>query len=189
MSTETISARDNSEGEKLADLPRWLENELRSDHAGETGAVAIYRGILAVSHHPDIRDFASRHIVTEQQHLRLMGALLPPPKRSRLLPIWTLAGLITGALPALISPNAVYATIDAVETFVDSHYQKQIDRIADDQRLLPIGAALEDCRRDEVLHRDEARQAQRSRPGVFLRSWLWAVANGSAVAVAVARRI
>ena len=29
-------------------LPAWLLGELRSDQAGETGAVAIYRGILWV---------------------------------------------------------------------------------------------------------------------------------------------
>ena len=36
----------------LRDLPAWLEAELRSDHAGETGAVLIYRGILAFSRDP-----------------------------------------------------------------------------------------------------------------------------------------
>ena len=30
-------------------LSTFLERELRSDHAGETGAVSIYRGILAVA--------------------------------------------------------------------------------------------------------------------------------------------
>ncbi|MGB1140885.1 MAG: demethoxyubiquinone hydroxylase family protein, partial [Halioglobus sp.] len=33
----------------VGDLDRWLQAELRSDHAGETGAVYIYRGILAIS--------------------------------------------------------------------------------------------------------------------------------------------
>ena len=31
------------------DIPAWLRRDLRSDHAGESGAVEIYRGILAVS--------------------------------------------------------------------------------------------------------------------------------------------
>ena len=39
-------------------LPAWLLGELRSDQAGETGAVAIYRGILWVSKDASIRRFA-----------------------------------------------------------------------------------------------------------------------------------
>jgi ubiquinone biosynthesis monooxygenase Coq7 len=31
----------------ISEMPAWLIGELRSDHAGETGAVMIYRGILA----------------------------------------------------------------------------------------------------------------------------------------------
>ena len=36
----------------LAEMPAWLIGELRSDHAGETGAVMIYRGILAFCKDP-----------------------------------------------------------------------------------------------------------------------------------------
>ena len=43
-----------------------LGAELRSDHAGETGAVAIYRGILAITRNPELRTFAEHHLATEQ---------------------------------------------------------------------------------------------------------------------------
>ncbi|MCZ8149187.1 MAG: demethoxyubiquinone hydroxylase family protein, partial [Roseomonas sp.] len=101
----------------LPPIPDWLVRELRSDHAGETGAVMIYRGILAVSRDPGVRDFAARHGATEQGHLDLLEQLLPPAQRSRLLPIWKVAGFLTGALPALFGPRAVHVTIDAVESF------------------------------------------------------------------------
>ena len=42
----------------------WLERELRSDHAGETGAVFIYRGIAAVArwrNSAELLGFAERH--------------------------------------------------------------------------------------------------------------------------------
>ena len=167
----------------------WLERELRSDHAGESGAVEIYRGILAVSRDPDVRKFARRHRQTEQRHLKLISSMLPSRQRSRFLPLWHVAGFITGALPALFNPTAVYATIEAVETFVDKHYQQQIDKLVDGSLEDDIRATLDECRRDEVLHRDEARQARRSNPGMLLRAWLWAVAKGSALAVGVARRV
>jgi ubiquinone biosynthesis monooxygenase Coq7 len=172
-----------------ADLPEWLVGELRSDHAGETGAVMIYRGILAFSRDPAIRDFAARHGATEQGHLDLLEAVLPPARRSRLLPIWRVAGWLTGALPALAGNRAVYATIDAVETFVDHHYQAQIDRL-DAERIHPdLRAMLAHCQAEEVHHRDEARDAADAPAGPLLRGWAWLVGTGSAAAVHAARRI
>ena len=83
----------------------WSEHlvrELRSDHAGETGAVEIYRGIAAVARRrgdAELLAFAERHGATESEHLRLIEAWLPPAQRSRLLGPWRLAGWLTGALP------------------------------------------------------------------------------------------
>jgi ubiquinone biosynthesis monooxygenase Coq7 len=171
-------------------LPAWLVGELRSDHAGETGAVRIYDGILAVSRDAAVRDFASRHRATEQGHLDLLEGLLPPADRSRLLPIWRVAGWLTGALPALFGPRAVFATVDAVETFVDHHYRAQTDRLAAEGILPHIHALLEHCREEEVHHRDEARKAgQGPAYGPVLRAWAWIVGSGSAAAVAAAKRV
>jgi ubiquinone biosynthesis monooxygenase Coq7 len=170
-------------------LPAWLIGELRSDHAGETGAVMIYRGILAVSRDAGVRKFSERHKATEQGHLDLLEALLPPAQRSRLLPIWRIAGWLTGAIPALFGPRAVYATIDAVETFVDHHYQAQIDRL-DAEAIHPdIRALLEHCRLEEVHHRDEAREMEHAPASSLLRVWTKLVGAGSAAAVSAARRI
>jgi ubiquinone biosynthesis monooxygenase Coq7 len=171
------------------DLPAWLVAELRSDHAGETGAVMIYRGILATCRDPGVREFAARHRETEQGHLDLLEGLLPPERRSRLLPIWRVAGFLTGALPGLAGPRAVYATIDAVETFVDHHYRQQIERL-DREGILPgVRALLERCREEEVHHRDEAREAATAPPGWLLRAWGAMVGAGSAAAVSAARRV
>ena len=38
-------------------------------------------------------------------------------------------GWLTGALPALFGRQAIFATIEAVETFVDQHYEQQVVRI------------------------------------------------------------
>lgn len=168
---------------------RWLERELRADHAGESGAVAIYRGILAVTRSPKVRSFALRHIATERRHLQMIDELLPPAQHSKLLPLWTAAGFMTGALPAMFGSRAVFATIDAVESFVDQHYLAQIDAIGDDRDLLTVSETLQLCRADELAHRDEARSIADRAPGPVLRVWLWAVALGSALAVPVARRI
>ncbi len=171
-----------------ADVP-GLVGDIRSDHAGETGAVMIYRGILAGCRDPAVRAFATAHLATEQQHLVLMDALLPERDRSVLLPIWRVAGWLTGFLPTLAGPQAVYATIDAVETFVDHHYEEQIRKLSTEGPGGALRAILVSCQADEVHHRDEARELGEARHGVLLRAWSWAVGFGSASAVSAARRI
>jgi len=166
-----------------------LAGDLRSDHAGETGAVWIYRGLLAVSRDPGVREFAKRHLVTEQGHLDKIEAVLPWPQRSRLLPGWRVAGFATGALPALFGPRAVYATIAAVETFVDQHYQQQIDKLTNRPEHAQLMALLIECQQDECEHRDEALALQNQPPGWLLRAWCRLVGSGSSAAVALARRI
>jgi ubiquinone biosynthesis monooxygenase Coq7 len=166
-----------------------LIGDLRSDHAGETGAVAIYLGILAVTRDPKIRHFAREHLATEREHLARLAELLPAGQRSVLLPVWRVAGWLTGFLPALIGARAVYATIDAVETFVDHHYEEQIRKLPADGPGGALRALLMACQADEVDHRDEARAAGAAAHGRLLQSWQWLVGTGSALAVKAARRV
>lgn len=126
----------------LAGSVPGLIGDLRSDHAGETGAVAIYLGILSVCRDPGIRRFATGHPATERAHLARIGALLPPGEASALLPLWRVAGWLTGFLPSLIGPRAVYATIDAVETFVDHHHEAQLRKLPADGTLASGAAAF-----------------------------------------------
>ena len=172
-----------------ATYPNWLLRELRSDHAGEAGAVAIYRGILAVSRCPQVREFARRHMQTEQRHLATVETLVPQPNRSRLLVIWKAAGFVTGALPSLVGRNAVYSTIEAVETFVDLHYAEQIERLESSESWSELQATLKQCWADELEHRDEARERRTSSGGFVMRIWLKSIAIGSQVGVAIARRV
>jgi demethoxyubiquinone hydroxylase (CLK1/Coq7/Cat5 family) len=173
-------------------LSKYLERELRSDHAGETGAVFIYRGITAVARwrgDAQLVAFAQQHGETEAEHLRLIEAWLAPSRRSRLLGPWRLAGWLTGALPALAGRRAVYGTIAAVETFVDRHYQQQIDHLREHggpEGLLPL---LERCQADECHHRDEAAGLASPNRSWLLRLWCAVVGAGSAAAVVLARRV
>lgn len=162
--------------------------DLRTDHAGETGAVQIYRGILAVSRDPALRAFAERHRRTERDHLRHIATWLPADERSALLPLWRLAGWLTGALPALFGPRAVYATIEAVERFVDRHYAEQVEHLENQPALVELRDTLAWCRDDERSHRDEAAAAQSVEPGALLRAWTALVGAGSRLAVRIARR-
>lgn len=171
-------------------LPGWVLADLRTDHAGEVGAVCIYQGVLKFTRDPLLRAFAEHHLATEQKHLRLISAWLPADHHSRLLPLWRLAGFLTGALPALFGPKAVYATIEAVETFVNHHYEEQILAMASRIELSDLRQTLLNCQADEVAHRDEAAAARGlSNSGWVLRAWCVMVSTGSKAAVSLIRHI
>ena len=175
--------------EPPAAIPADLVAEMRSDHAGETGAVWIYHGVLAFSRDAGVRDFARRHRDTERSHLERIAEVLPWPRHSWLLVPWRAAGFLTGALPALFGPRAVYATIAAVETFVNHHYQQQIDRLEGRPDHGALRAMLIECQADECEHRDESIAQRGAPPGAVLRVWCALVGSGSAAAVHIARRI
>ncbi len=169
------------------DIPQHMIAALRSDHAGEAGAVEIYRGILAVTRDKAVREFARHHLATEQQHLDMITAILPAEQRTRLLALCRWAGWITGALPALFGARAVFQTIDAVETFVDKHYYEQIVALGDDPAHRSLRELLEGCREDEIAHRDDAR-SRSGDTGWIGRVWAWLVSQGSDVGVKLVMR-
>lgn len=171
-------------------LPAKVFADLRTDHAGEVGAVFIYQGVLQFARDPMLRAFAEHHLVTEQKHLLLIADWLPKAEYSRLLPLWKLAGFLTGALPALFGSKAVYATIEAVETFVNQHYEDQIRALDSQPKLNDLRKTLLDCQADEVAHRDEAAAARgHSKSGLALRIWCAMVGTGSKAAVSLIRHI
>ena len=172
-----------------SDAQHWLVAELRSDHAGESGAVAIYNGILKATRDPELISFALDHRETEMGHLALIEEWVPVAGRSRLLFAWRMAGFATGFLPTLFGKKAVYATIDAVEVFAEQHYSTQIDRLATHENRAGLKSILVQCREDEIEHRNQARERAGEPFGLFLNAWCWLVGIGSAGAVALARKV
>ncbi|MFK7828915.1 MAG: demethoxyubiquinone hydroxylase family protein [Congregibacter sp.] len=174
---------------KVSSLPLPLKKDLRSDHAGETGAVYIYHGILAVSGDADIRAFAREHLQTEREHLRAFDEWLEPAHKSRLLPVWRLAGWTLGALSVLGGRNSVFLTIDAVERFVVEHYAQQISFLAGDPAWASLKAMLTTFMNEEDHHREDAAQRTAGEPGLLGRLWVKVVDKGSAAGVSVSRAL
>ena len=171
-------------------MNKLLESFLRSDHAGEVGAVYIYKGILSIAKDPALVEFSNRHLETEKEHLRKIEQILSPSKRSKLVGIWKIAGYLLGLLPSLFGPRIVFATIEAVESFVEDHYEEQLKylRAQDDPDEVLINL-LQSCQDDEIEHKNESAIKKKSTPGFLLNLWMKIVGWGSSSAVKVAKII
>ena len=171
-------------------MNKLLESFLRSDHAGEVGAVYIYKGILSIAKDPALVEFSKRHLETEKEHLRKIEEVLPVSKRSKLVGLWKVAGYLLGFLPSLFGPRIVFATIEAVESFVEDHYEEQLKYLRaqndPDQALIDL---LQSCQDDEIEHKNESAIKKRSTPGFLLNFWMKIVGWGSSSAVKVAKII
>lgn len=168
-------------------LPRRLLRDLRSDHAGESGAVSFYRGILCLSRDPKIQEFAAAHLETERKHLETLESQLPPEWHCRSSILWHFSGWMLGLIASAGSRRFTFATVAAVEQFVIGHYDAQIK-----QANSPLKDLLVALRHDEKTHLDDAAQHLADtnlRTNRIHRIWTRTIQTGSALAVSVARFI
>ena len=169
-----------------------VKRELRASHAGETGAVWIYKGVLWANTFRadrDIEAFAKSHLATEAQHLEQYEAALHKFRGSMLLFLWVIAGFSLGVMATFLGKHWLYFTIHQVESFVDEHYREQIARL----NPLPCPEAQSAiqlfrlCNLDEIAHRDQALSLLKQSPTKSMAMWGQLVATGSALAANCAR--
>lgn len=141
-----------AQGHRLAEI-------LRVDHAGEMGAVAIYRGQRAVFGHAAARPIAAQLAEMEgheQAHLARFDAILTERqvRPTAMAPLWRLAGFALGAGTALLGEKAAHACTEAVESVIEQHYADQVAEVA--EREPALAAELSAFRDEELAHRDQA---------------------------------
>lgn len=168
-----------------------IEAMIRVDHAGEYGAVRIYEGQLAVlSARPGSARAAAaikRMSDQEQRHLARFDALVNERRvrPTALEPVWRLAGFTLGAVTALLGEKSAMACTAAVEQVIDEHYASQLERLAHDKDLQKT---IEDFRKDEAAHRDEAlSHGAAEAPGFKIMSE--AIKAGCRLAIKLSERI
>ena len=133
---------------------------LRVDHAGEFGAVEIYRGQRAVfkmlPHKAEIADLLSEMEKGEAEHLATFNRLLAERRvRPTLLsPLWNAAGFGLGAMTALMGEKAAMACTAAVEEVIESHYAAQAEELEATEPAL--AATVREFREDELGHKATA---------------------------------
>lgn len=133
---------------------------LRVDHAGEYGAVQIYKGQRAVFEalpgKARTAAIIARMQAGESAHLEAFDRLLAERRvRPTLLaPVWNAAGFALGAATALMGTRAAMACTEAVEDVIEKHYAAQADELAGaDPELASTVSALRD---DELEHKETA---------------------------------
>ena len=140
-----------------------LAEMLRVDHAGEYGAVAIYRGQRAVfdrlPHKSHIAGEIAEMEAGEEAHLKTFDRLLAERgvRPTLLAPLWNAAGFGLGAATALMGEKAAMAATAAVEDVIEKHYGEQADELSADEP--EIAATVREFREDELGHKATAEAA------------------------------
>lgn len=134
------------------------EKMIKVDHAGENGAVNIYRAqIIAASFRaPRLKSELQHNLEHEKEHRRIFNDWLA---QNNIRPcvsyhLCGLGGFALGFMTGLIGPNAVHATTFAVESVVLEHLEDQIKTLKTTNQSAAI--CVEQIIEDEKSHRDHA---------------------------------
>lgn len=153
-----------------------LAEMLRVDHAGEYGAVEIYRGQRAVfAALPEKAPTAALLKEMEEgeaAHLKTFDRLLDERgvRPTLLAPVWSVAGFGLGAVTALIGEKAAMACTAVVEEVIEQHYAAQAEELSGTEGELV--QTIRTFRDDELAHKATAEaHGARETPGYgFLRA-------------------
>lgn len=147
-----------------------LAEMIRVDHAGEYGAVQIYRGQRAVFDRIEGKQHAARLIAEmeagEQEHLKTFDRLIAERgvRPTLMAPVWRVMGFGLGAATALMGEQAAHACTEAVEEVIEEHYGRQSEALHGvDTELKHV---VDKFREEEIAHKDTAiEQGARDAPG------------------------
>lgn len=136
-----------------------IDEILRVDHAGERGAINIYKGQLEVlGNHPVIGPKLREMLENEQYHYDTFTDLINKhqTRPTALMPLWDkLAYYVLGKGTALLGVEAAMACTDAVEDVIGKHYHSQLDQL-NDKDDKPLKKIIKEFRDDELAHQDTA---------------------------------
>jgi len=166
-------------------VPNSLIPDLRSSHAGETGAVYIYKSAKICALFRESRKMAQSHLITEENHLQIIKKLVEKKHYTKLLPIWILSAIILGFVGSIFGHRFFCLTIYAVENFVKDHYQEQIEKLNNDE-FKDLKNLIEKLRSEEIEHMKEG--YKNSYRGFFSRLWVKLIYKGSKLAVKITKK-
>ena len=147
--------------ESAASIPATSElgnRILKVDHAGEQGAICVYRAqwLVAGLTAPSMREQLADFLVHEKRHRSMFGAALMQRglPRCRSYVLCSAGGYVLGTLTALMGRKAIAATTIAIEAVVLRHLAEQRAMLATvDPAAVELIASIVE---DEQLHHDRS---------------------------------
>jgi ubiquinone biosynthesis monooxygenase Coq7 len=139
---------------------------LKVNHAGEYGAIRIYRAQIWVARrlYPEIVGFLKQTLDHEIEHCALFRNAMPArgARPCRVLGLWGNGGLVLGFLTALMGRQGVWICTEAVEATVHRHLDQQLYFL--ERRDPELHRLIGSIQQEELSHLDYAREHVTSRP-------------------------
>ena len=133
---------------------RTIARILKVNHAGEYGAIRIYRAQLWLARrlYPDVVPFLEETLGHEIQHCRLFADAMPTrqSRPCRIMALWGNGGLVLGFLTALIGRRGIWVCTAAVEGAVHRHLDDQLHFLKD--RDAELHALIASIQEEELAH-------------------------------------
>lgn len=165
---------------------------IRVDHAGEYGAVQIYRGQRAVFDALPKKARTAKLLKEmeegEASHLETFDRLIAERgvRPTLMSPLWNAAGFGLGAVTALMGEKAAMACTAAVEEVIEGHYAEQAEEL--DIAEPELAGTVRQFREEELEHKHTAEtEGAQDAPGYGLLKAV--IQAGCRVAIRVSEKI
>ena len=169
-----------------------VEEFIRVDHAGERGAIKIYEGqLLALNTFvkddnlkktiQEMKDQEKKHCNYFENEIKKRNI-----KPTKLMPLWDLLGVGLGFGSTLLGKKAAMLCTASVEEVIDEHYEKQINQLKPDEKILK--EKIKKFRLDELHHKDIAYEKGATKKGLY-KILDRIIKTGSKVAINISEKI
>lgn len=160
-----------------------INNMRRVNHAGEWGAVHIYKGqAWALPDDSNIQHMQAQ----EEEHLAAFNQNLVQhqTRPSWLQPLWAVGGFALGAATALMGRKMAHTCTVAVEEVIEEHYAEQLQELNGQEPELET--LIEKFAAEEAEHRQIASEAIDHAPYPIAASIIRGLTRA---AIAVAKKV
>jgi len=131
-----------------------VERILRVDHAGEYGAINIYKAQIFVARlfYKDIIPQLEEMLSHEKEHFNTFNKILisRAVRHCYALYFWAVGGFLLGLFTALIGRNAIWVCTNSIESTVLHHLEWQLEFLS--QNDLEVHNAVLSIKADEESH-------------------------------------
>lgn len=166
-----------------------LQRMMRVNHAGELAAVQIYKWQARFL--PDLRDELKLMQTQEGMHLAYFENLMQERglKKSKLTPIWKMAGSALGIGTAILGKTAARICTEAVEDAIVQHYDQQLEITKDDQEEEKLTSEISKIRDEELEHSHKSEEFSPKKQNFREKILEKMISKGCKIAIKIAQRI